>query len=193
MWAMLLGLLIFLGVHSIRIAAPGWREQRIAAWGEGRWKIGYSVVSAVGLALLIWGYGQARLQAPPLWATPTGLQHVAGLLMLVSMVLLVATYVPRNHFKSALRHPMVLSVKLWALAHLLANNTPADLVFFGSFLLWAVLDFRSARRRATPPPSGATASGTAIVLVIGVGAWVALIFGGHQWITGVRPFPTLGA
>lgn len=192
MWALILGLILFLGPHSVRIVAPGWRDARLAAWGERRWKLGYTAVSLVGLLLIVWGYGQARLDPYPLWATPRGMNHLAGLLMLVALILLAAAYVPRNHLKARLGHPMVLAVKLWALGHLLANNTVADLVLFGAFLVWAVLDFRSARRRAGPRPPAGTARGTAIAVAIGVVAWVVLAAGLHRALIGVSPFPTVG-
>lgn len=192
MWALILGLILFLGPHSVRIIAPAWRDARLAAWGERRWKLSYTAVSLVGLLLIVWGYGQARLDPHPLWATPRGMNHLAGLLMLGSLILLAAAYVPRNHLKARLGHPMVLAVKLWALAHLLANNTVADLVLFGAFLVWAVLDFRSARRRAEPRPPAGTARGTAIVVAIGVVVWIVFVAGLHRALIGVSPFPTVG-
>ncbi|MDH0865397.1 NnrU family protein [Mitsuaria sp. GD03876] len=191
MWALILGLILFLGPHSVRLVAPAWRDARFAAWGEKRWKLSYSLVSAIGLVLIIWGYGQARLDPHPLWATPRGMNHLAGLLMLPSLVLLAASHVPRNHFKAGLRHPMLIAVMLWAAGHLAANNTVADVALFGAFLAWAVLDYLSARRRETPPPAG-TAKGTAISVAIGVVAWIALVLGLHRLIIGVSPFPTMG-
>lgn len=192
MWAFIAGLILFLGLHSVRIVAPGFRDRQRAAWGEAGWKLSYSALSAVGLGLIIWGYGQARLAPIVLWPTPRGMSHLAGLLMLMSLVLLAAAYVPRNHLKARLMHPMVLSVKVWALAHLLANNTLADLLLFGSFLIWAVLDFRSARRRPAPPLPSPTAAGTVTTIVVGALAWAALVFGGHRWLIGVSPFPMMG-
>lgn len=192
MWALILGLILFLGPHSVRIVAPAWRDARLAAWGEKRWKLSYTALSVIGLLLIIWGYGQARLDPHPLWATPRGMSHLAGLLMLPSLILLAASQVPGNHFKAKLHHPMLLSVKLWAFGHLLANNTVADLVLFGAFLAWAILDFRSARRRGAPPRPAGTAKGTAIAVAIGVVAWIALVMGLHRLIIGVSPFPTMG-
>ncbi|MCH7345932.1 NnrU family protein [Pelomonas sp. CA6] len=184
-----LGLILFLGVHATRIVAEDWRSRQLARLGEKRWKGLYSLVSALGLGLMVWGYGQARLTPLPLWAVPKGMNHLAGLLMLGSLVLLAAAYVPRNHLKSRLAHPMLLAVKVWALAHLLANNTAADLLLFGSFLLWAVLDFRSARRRpAATAPATSTLAGTLATGAIGVTAWAAFVLGLHQWLIGVRPF-----
>lgn len=185
------GLVLFLGLHSVRIVADDWRAATIARWGEGRWKGAYSLGSALGLVLIVFGYGQARLDPVVLWASPVWTRHLAALGVLGSLVLLAAAYVPRNGLKARLRHPMVLGVKLWALSHLLANNTLADLLLFGSFLLWAVLDFRAARARDRAQgavPVAGTLAGTAGAVVLGVVAWAALAFGGHAWLFGVRPF-----
>lgn len=187
---LILGLVLFLGVHSVRIAADGWRSAQMARLGENAWKGLYSLLSIAGFALIIWGYGQARLTPQVLWATPKGMAHLASLLTLIAFVLLAAAYVPRNHLKARLRHPMILAVKLWALAHLLANNTLADLLLFGAFLLWAVLDFRAARQRdrATPPaPLPASAAGTAATVIVGLAAWAGFAFWAHAAWIGVRP------
>ena len=191
MGALILGLLLFLGMHSVRIAGEGWRTQVINQRGAGAWKGLYAVVSLVGFGLIVWGYSQARLAPLVLWPSPTWARHLAGLLMLVSLVLLVAAYVPRNQIKAWLHHPMVLAVKVWALAHLLANNTLADGLLFGSFLLWAVLDFRSARQRdragAVRYAPGNVAA-TAITVLLGLGLWAVLTFWAHLRLFGVRPF-----
>lgn len=188
--ALTLGLALFLGAHSVRIVAEPWRQAQMARLGENRWKGLYSLVSALGLGLLIWGYAQARLEAAPLFFLPhgmaTGLRHLVALLMLLALWLMVAAYVPRNHLKAKLQHPMVLSVKLWALGHLLVNHTVADLMLFGGFLLWAVLDFRAARRRPVTIPPG-TALGTALTIVIGTAAYAAFALWVHQAWLGVAP------
>ena len=191
MTALILGLLIFLGLHSVRIVAEDWRGRTINRLGPARWKGLYTLLSLVGFALLVWGYGQARAAPVLLWASPTWTRHLAALLMLLSLVLLAAAYVPGNALKARLHHPMVLAVKVWALAHLLANNTLADLLLFGSFLVWAVLDFRAARQRdraaGTVYPAG---RGGATLVTVGVGllAWAVLAFWAHGWLFGVRPF-----
>jgi uncharacterized membrane protein len=187
---LVLGLVLFLGVHSVRIVADGSRTRMLTRVGEGPWKGLYSLISAVGLGLIIWGYGQARQQPVVLWVPPTGMKHAAALLTLVAFVLLVAAYVPRNAIKARLHHPMVLGVKVWALAHLLSNGTLADGVLFGSFLLWAVLSFRAARQRdrvqGTVYAAG-TAAGTGVAVVAGVAAWAAFAFWAHAWLIGVTP------
>lgn len=191
MGALILGLLLFLGMHSARIVAEDARSRFIARRGAGAWKGLYTVVSLVGFALIVWGYGQARQAPMVLWTAPLALRHLASLLTLVAFVLLVAAYVPRNGLKARLHHPMVLAVKTWALGHLLANNTLADLLLFGGFLLWAVLDFRAARQRdraaGTTYPAG-TLAGTLTVVVVGLLAWAGFAFWGHAALIGMRPF-----
>jgi uncharacterized membrane protein len=191
MTLLILGLVLFLGVHSVRIVAEPWRTQTIARVGEGAWKGVYTVLSLVGLVLLVWGYGEARQAPTVLWASPTWTRHLASLLTLFSFVLLAAAYVPGNAIKARLRHPMVLGVKVWALAHLLANNTLADLLLFGSFLLWAVLDFRAARARdradGTVYAAGSAVK-TGVAVLIGVVAWAVFAFWAHKALFGISPF-----
>jgi uncharacterized membrane protein len=191
MTALVLGLLLFLGVHSIRIVAEPWRTRMRARAGEGTWKGVYSVLSAVGLVLIVWGYGQARQDPVALWAPITGARHLGALLTLVAFVLLAAAYVPGNSIKARLHHPMVLGVKVWALAHLLANHTLADLLLFGGFLLWAVLNFRAARQRdaaaGTVYRPGALVP-TLATVVAGIAAWAFFAFWAHGAWFGVRPF-----
>ena len=185
------GLVLFLGVHSARVFAESARTRFIAERGAGTWKGLYTVVSLLGFALIVWGYGAARQQPTVLWISPLWTRHLAGLLMLLAFVLIVATYVPGNAIKARLHHPMVLSVKVWALAHLLANNTLADLLLFGSFLVWAVLSFRAARARdrvgAVVYPPG-RAGPTVVTVIVGVVAWAVFAFWAHGWLFGVRPF-----
>jgi len=188
---LILGLVLFLGVHSARIFADGWRTRTIAAWGEMRWKGLYTALSVLGFALIVWGYGQARLAPVTVWQPPLPMRHAAALLTLISFVLLVATYVPGNAIKAKLRHPMVLGVKVWALAHLLANGQLADVVLFGAFGVWAVLSFRSARQRdrINPPgPMASSAAATGLTVLLGVAAWAAFAFWGHRVLIGVAPF-----
>ncbi|WP_332814335.1 NnrU family protein [Ramlibacter sp.] len=188
---LLLGLVLFLGVHSTRIFAEGARRRWMARIGEMPWKAIYSVVSLVGFVLVIWGYGLARQQPVVLWTPPRAMNHLAALLVLVSFVLLVAAYVPRNAIKARLHHPMVLGVKAWALAHLLANGTLADVVLFGAFLLWAVLSFGAARRRDRAGHvqyAAGTATGTVATLAVGLLAYGVFAFWLHAWLIGVRPF-----
>lgn len=188
MTTLILGLILFLGAHSARIVAEPARQRFIAQRGELAWKGLYSVLSIAGFALICIGYGQARLAPVPLWTPWVGGRHLAALLTLVAFVLLAAAYVPGNAIKARLKHPMVLSVKVWAIAHLLANNTLADVVLFGSLLLWAVLDFRAARRRAAPVSAPATALGTGLTVVVGLAAWAGFALWAHAAWIGVAPF-----
>jgi uncharacterized membrane protein len=191
MAVLILGLVLFLGVHSTRIVADGWRSSMIARIGDKPWKGLYTLASLAGFALIIWGFGIARRNPVYLWEAPMAMRHLAGLLMLAAFILLAATYVPRNAIKARLHHPMVLSVKLWALAHLLANGNLADVVLFGAFLLWAVFSFRAARARdrrdGTVYPPG-TAAGTVITVAVGVVVWAVFAFWAHGLLFGVRPF-----
>ncbi|AEG91076.1 NnrU family protein [Ramlibacter tataouinensis] len=195
MGVLILGLVLFLGAHSARIVADGWRTRTLVRTGKKAWKGVYSLISLAGLVLIVWGYGLARQQPVVLWTPPRGMNHLAALLMLVSFVLLVAAYVPGNAIRRRLQHPMVLGVKVWALAHLLANGTLADVVLFGAFLVWAVLDFRSARRRplaghreASPHPGpGGEGAKTGIAMAGGVVLWAVFAFWAHGWLFGVRP------
>lgn len=187
---LILGLVLFLGVHSTRIVAEGWRTQMRARLGEMPWKGIYSVLSIAGFVLLVWGYGLARQQPVVLWTPPRGMNHLAALLMVIAFVLLVATYVPRNGIKSRVHHPMVLSVKVWALAHLLSNGTLADGVLFGAFLVWAVFSFRAARQRdraANTVYAAGTAAGTGLTVGVGLVAWAVFAFWAHGVLIGVRP------
>jgi uncharacterized membrane protein len=188
---LILGLTFFLGVHSVRIVADNWRAQTRSRIGELRWKGLYSAASLLGLGLLVWGFGLARQQPVLLWSPPLAMRHLAALLTLVSFLLLAAAYVPGNSIKARLHHPMVLAVKLWALAHLLANGNLAHVVLFGSFLVWAILNFSAARRRDraadTQYPAG-SAGATAITVVAGLGAWIVFALWLHGLLMGVRPF-----
>jgi uncharacterized membrane protein len=160
-------------------------------YGELPWKGVYSVASLLGLGLLIWGFGLARQQPMQLWSPPAGMRHLAALLTLGSFVLLAAAYVPGNAIKARLHHPMVLAVKVWALAHLLANGNLAHVLLFGSFLLWSVFDFTAARRRdriGNIQYRRGNAGATAITVIVGLGAWLVFTLWLHGMLIGVRPF-----
>jgi len=185
------GLIIFLATHSVRIFADGWRSRTIARIGANPWKGLYTLVSIAGFALIVIGYGQARPDSAALYNPPLFMKHIAGLLVLLSFVLLAAAYVPGNHIKAAVGHPMIAGVKLWAFAHLLCNGRVVDVILFGAFLAWAVADFMVSRRRdraaGTTYPSGHV-SRTLIAVVAGTVAWAAFAFGLHQYLIGVAPF-----
>ena len=197
---LILGLVLFLGAHSTRIFADGWRTQTMEAWGEKPFKGVIALVSLVGLYGLIVGYAQVRMEPVVIWQPPIATRHISLLLMLFASILLVAAYIPANHFKVRLGHPMVLSVKVWALAHLLANGNLADLVLFGTFLAWSVLNFKSARARdrakaesqalvsdESMQPSLPKTSATLIAVVVGAGLWALITFVLHAKVVGVSP------
>jgi uncharacterized membrane protein len=188
---LLAGLLLFLGVHSTRVFADDWRDRTRSRMGAGPFKGIYSLLSLAGFVLLVWGYGVARQQPVVLWMPPTGMRHLAALLTLVSFVLLAAAYVPGNQIKARLHHPMVLGVKVWALAHLLANGTLADVLLFASFLVWAIVLFAASRRRDRREHTvyaRGSAGGTVVTVVAGVLAWAAFAFWLHRALIGVAPF-----
>ena len=181
------GLLVFLGLHSLRIVADSWRTALVSQMGASAFKGAFSVLSLAGFVLIIYGFGVVR-------ETPVGMRHAASLLTLIAFVLLVATYVPGNGIKARVHHPMVLGVKTWALAHLLANGQLAHLMLFGGFLLWAVLDYVSLRardRRAGTTYSAGTLGRTVLTVVLGVLAWAVFAFKLHGWLIGIRPLAAL--
>lgn len=187
---LLLGLILFLGVHSVRIFADGWRTAMIGKIGALPWKGLYAVISIVGFVVLVWGFKIARQDTVVLWTSPVWMRHVTALLMMIAFILFVAAYIPRNSFRARLHHPQVLAVKVWAVAHLLANGVGASVVLFGAFLLWAVLSFRAERQRDranhTVYPPG-TAAGTAIAVAAGLVGWSVFALLLHGPLIGVRP------
>jgi uncharacterized membrane protein len=190
MTCLIIGLVLFLGAHSIRMVADAWRTQVIASWGEKPFKGVYTLIALVGFYAMVTGYAEARLQTVALWTPPIATRHISVLLMLFASVLMAAAYVPRNHLKMRMGHPMVLSVKVWALAHLLANGNLADVVLFGSFLLWSVFNFKAARARdraAAPLQTNAKTSATLLTLLIGVAMWALFAFYLHAQLVGVSP------
>ena len=191
MTLLILGLVLFLGIHSARVFAEGPRTRFIAQRGENAWKGLYSAVSLLGLVLLVWGFGLARQQPVVLWAPPTWARHLAAVLTLPAFVLLAAAYVPGNHIKARLHHPMVLGIKVWAFAHLLVGRTLAAELLFAGFLVWAALSFRAARARdraagAVYPPG--RRGPTVATAVLGIAAWAGFAAWGHGVVIGVRPF-----
>ena len=188
---LILGLVVFLGVHSVRIVADGWRESTRLQLGENRYRGIYSLLSIAGFVLLVWGFGLARENPVLLWNPPVGLRHGASLLTLLAFIFLTAAYVPRNAIKARVHHPMVMGVKSWALAHLMSTGGLAQCVLFGAFLVWGVLLYITSRRRdralGTTYPAG-TAMGTALTIGIGVLAWALFAFKLHGILIGIRPF-----
>jgi hypothetical protein len=190
---LIIGLIIFLGSHSCRIFAEPWRNHMIDRLGEVKWKGFYTIISLIGFVIMVIGYGQARQNTLILWQPNALLVYIALALNLVAFVFLAGSSPSNNAVRLKLKHPMILGVKVWALAHLLANGTLVDLILFGSFLLWAVLDFRSARKRPIHIPEKALVStkATIVVVITGIVLWAAFIFGLHQYLIGVSPLAQL--
>ncbi len=185
MTLLVLGLVLFLGIHSLSIVSHSTRDRLAARLGVTAFKLGYSAVALAGFVLLIVGYGEARLNPTVLYAPPDWTRHLTMLLMLVAFPGFLATYFP-GRVSDALKHPTLVAVKAWALAHLLVNGTLAAVVLFGSFLAWAVLDRISAKRRPLPSAAPAfprRAWNDAIVVIGGLAAYVLFAFWLHPaWI-----------
>ena len=192
MAVLIAGLILFLGVHSVRIFADDWRTAQIAKIGPKAWKGAYTVASLIGFALIIWGYGLARQTPIVLYTTPTWARHSAALLTLASFILITAAYVPETRIKARVGHPMVAGVKVWAFAHLLANGNLADVILFGSFLIWAIFNYSAALRRDRAANVGyviGPMSRDVTAVAIGTVAWAVFTFWLHGWLIGVQPLP----
>ena len=191
MTQLILGLALLMGPHCVRFIDAGFRDRAVARMGEGAWKGLYSLISLAGLALIAMGFGAARADSPVLWVSPAAAKHAAAALMLLSCVLLAAAFVPGNHFKARVGHPMVLGVKTWAFAHLLANGRLVDVLLFGVFLAWAVALFIALRRADRVAGKTYPAAGVAedlISVVAGGAVFAGIAFWGHQALFGVSPF-----
>jgi uncharacterized membrane protein len=188
MTLLILGLALFLGIHSISIAAPGLRARAVGSLGANGWRVFYSLVSAAGFGLILYGFHLAREAPVVLYTPPAWMRHVTFLLMLPVFPLLLAAYLP-GRIKTTLKHPMLAAVKFWALGHLLANGLLADVLLFGAFLVWAVFDRISFKRR--PPQAIRTAPpgrfNDLIAVVAGLAIYVFFILWAHLRLFGVSP------
>ncbi len=187
---LLVGLVVFLGVHSISIVSHDWRERMVGTFGELPWKVLYTLASLAGLVCLVYGYGLARQAPTMLYAPPSWGRHLTMLLMLPVFPLLLAAHLP-GRIKSTARHPMLLATKLWAVAHLVANGGLHDVLLFGGFLVWAVADRMAVKRRpadATPPPVG-KAVNDLLAIVIGLGLYALFVVWAHGTLLGVPLLP----
>lgn len=186
MTILILGLALFLGIHAVRIVAGPFRDAQVAA-SPGRWKGLYSLVSAVGLGLIVWGWIQYRPAAPQLYDPPPWGRHAAMGLVWIAFVLLAGSNGPVGRIKATLRHPMLLGTILWSAGHLLANGDAASALLFGSFLAWAILDLASALRRKEPAPVVAKPVADVIAVVAGTGLYLVFVFVLHRLLFGVSP------
>jgi uncharacterized membrane protein len=186
MTILLLGLILFFAPHSVSVVAHGWRDRMAARMGEWTWKGLYSLVSVAGFVLIVWGYGLARQDPVVLYSPPAWLRHVAMLLLVPVFVLLLATYL-RGHISRVTKHPTLVAVKLWALAHLLANGMLPDVLLFGVFLAWAVAVRISLKRRPERalPALPASPVNDVIAVVAGLGLYVAFVLWLHVWLIGM--------
>ncbi|WET72581.1 NnrU family protein [Rhizobium croatiense] len=188
---LIVGIILFLGVHLVRVVAPGLRRSMIASLGERGWRAGHSVASLATLILLIYGFGQARAVTGVLYNPPVWIAHITVTLMLIAMICLVASLLPAGHIATKTKHPMVLSVKIWALAHLLANGETSSVLLFAAFLAWGVILRISLKRRQrageiTLRPF-VSAKYDLSAVVIGIVAWALTIWKLHEWLIGVSP------
>lgn len=185
-----LGLVLLLGAHSVRIFADGWRLRMISQLSLNGWKGLYSLVSLAGIVMVSIGFGLAGPQEP-LWQPPVFMPHITAALVLLAFILIAAAYIPANHFKARIGHPMVAGVKVWAFAHLLSNGQPRHVLLFGAFLVWAIVDFAASRRRdrktGVTYPAG-SAKGDVMTIAIGLAVWLLFAFHLHEALIGVRPF-----
>lgn len=187
---LIIGLVAFLGFHLVRVVAPGFRTGMIERFGKSGWIAGYSILSIVTLALLAYGFQQAKLESgEPLYVSPPWMVHVTVTLMLVALVLAVSSVLPAGHIATKTRHPLITAVKVWALAHLLVNGEVYAIVTFVAFLAWAVVLRIAAKRRGrageiTERPFAGGIWDLASV-VIGLALAILLIMGLHYWLIGV--------
>lgn len=191
MTIMILGLIFFLGVHSIRIYANSWRGEQINKRGKNVWQGIYTLISLLGFILIIWGYGDARVETLVLWYPPIWTKHLAALFVLISFIFFVAADLPGTKIKSKIGHPMIVGVKLWAFGHLITNGALVDIILFGSFLLWAILDFRAARQRDKENDVSYEFLGyRRDILAVAIGLVIGIVFAlyFHNMLIGVTPF-----
>ena len=185
MGLLIIGIIVFLGIHSVRMLAPGFRDRVIANRGEGAWKGIYSILSLIGFAILVYGYGEARLETVYFYSAPLWMNHLQMLLMIPAMILLIASQGPVGRIKKAVKNPMLIGVKIWAIGHLLVNGDLASWLLFGTFLIWAVLLVINTNRRGQEFPAETKPVADIIAVVVGLAVWAAFVFGLHEWLIGV--------
>ena len=183
---LIIGLVLFFGMHMVRIMAPEMRDNMISRMGDGGWKMLYTVVSILGIVSIVYGYGSYRWEGPVIYQTPFWLGHITVLLMAVSFVLIVAGNIPATgYIKARMKNPMLIGVKVWAVAHLLANGDLASILLFGSFLVWAIIAVIAIKRRGGESPVASSAMPDYLSLAIGLTLWVVFGYWLHTWLIGV--------
>jgi uncharacterized membrane protein len=188
MTLLILGILVLIGIHFLP-AFPELRDRLVGQFGRNGYRALFSIVSTLGLALVVWGFAKAPVVQ--IWSPPDWTRHLALLLMLPVFPLLFAAYLP-GKIKAKLRHPMLAAIKFWALAHLIANGDLASIILFGSFLAFAVLDRILLKRRTGAEPVLAASEAEArrndiISIGAGLALYVAFLFWLHPLLIGVSP------
>ncbi|MBX2838961.1 MAG: NnrU family protein [Gammaproteobacteria bacterium] len=189
MFILVTGLVLFLGIHSVKVVAPQWRDAKISAWGESSYKSRYAIISVAGLLLIIVGFIRSRYVPDLLWNPPGFMNHVTALISWVSFCLFAASSIPKNRVKVTVGHPMSLAVVLWSLAHLLSNARLGDVLLFGSFFVWSLLTYLRALSREPIDAKSYTGPHNLPRVIVG-GTVVWAIFGLllHRYVIGIHPF-----
>jgi uncharacterized membrane protein len=184
---LILGLILFLGIHSIRVVAPAGRDAMIGRMGEGPFKGLYSIVSLIGFVLIVWGFALTAGEPTFLYAPPFWLRHVTELVMLVALILAIASGMPASHIQQAVRNPLLIATILWAGAHLFVNGTVGTTVLFGAFLVWAVVVLVAQRSQPAAARPAASWRFDVIAVVVGAVLYGLLVWRAHLWLFGVSP------
>ncbi|MBU1294796.1 MAG: NnrU family protein [Gammaproteobacteria bacterium] len=191
MLILVMGLVIFFFVHSVRLVAPNWREKSMAIHGEMRWKMRFGMITLIAVGLIVMGYSQARLEPVWLWFPPVWTRHLAGLLVLVALFFVGSALVPNTTMKKKVGYPMIIAIKIWAFAHLISNGSLADVILFGSFLVWSIVSFAVYRRRDRKAgvirDQEAGVQFDLAAFTFAMVTWFAIAFYLHQAIIGVSP------
>lgn len=188
------GLVLFIATHLLRPIAPGLRNAAIAALGKPGWMALHGIASLVSLALIAYGFVVARENGGQmLYYPPAFLSHIALTLMLIASICLVAGFLPAGHIRTKLKFPILVAIKIWALAHLLANGESYSVLLFVTVLAWAVILRITLKKRIatgeTKLPVFVSAKYDAISVVIGLVLYLAIVFKLHEWVIGVSPLP----
>jgi uncharacterized membrane protein len=188
---LVVGIILFLGIHLLRAVAPGFRQSMIDRLGKQGFMAVYSIASIATLVFLAYGFSVARTQTTVLYYPPAWASHITIALMLIALICFVASLLPAGHIAAKTKHPMVLSVKIWALAHLIANGDSASGLLFACFLAWGVFLRISLKRRARAGEVNVrpfvSARSDLYAVVLGVLLWGLILWKLHEWIIGVSP------
>ncbi len=194
MTLLIAGLVLFIVTHLIRPFAPGLRNAGIAALGKPAWMALHGILSLASLVLIAYGFVQARANGGAmLYSPPTFMAHIALTLMLIASICLVAGFLPAGHIRTKLKFPILVAIKIWALAHLLANGESYSVLLFVTILAWAVILRISLKKRIaageTKLPVFVSAKNDLISVVVGLALYVVIVFWLHEWVIGVAPMP----